>query len=54
METLCFEGHYTRRFARCREFMPGYIEAELDRRYTEYCNQVVTGRIHDPKRSRTI
>jgi putative transposase len=39
METLCFEGNYTRRFARCREFMPGYIEAELDRRLTEYCNK---------------
>jgi len=38
METLYFEGHYTRRFARCREFMHRYVEAELDRRLAEFCN----------------
>jgi len=39
METLCFEGHYTRRFARCREFIHRNVEEELDRRFSEFCNQ---------------
>lgn len=39
METLCFEGYYTKRFARCREFMHQQVEVELDRRFAEYCNK---------------
>lgn len=39
METLCFEGYYTKRFARCREFMHQDIEAKLDERFSEFCNQ---------------
>jgi putative transposase len=39
METLCFEGHYTRRFARCREFMHRHVEEELDKRFAEFCNK---------------
>lgn len=38
METLCFEGYYTKGFARCREFMHRQVEAELDRRFAEFCN----------------
>lgn len=39
METLCFEGHYTRRFARSREFCNEQIEVELDKKITEFCNK---------------
>jgi len=39
METLCFKGHYTRRFARCREFMHEQVEARIDRKLTEVCNK---------------
>ena len=41
METLCFEGHYTRRFARSREFMHRQVEEELDKRFSEFCNQML-------------
>jgi len=39
METLCFEKNYTRRFARCREFIHRHVEAELDRKLAEFCNK---------------
>ena len=41
METLCFKGDYTRRFARSREFMHRCVEDELDRRFSAFCNQML-------------
>lgn len=38
METLCFTGNYTKRFARCREFMHRNVEVEIDKKITEFCN----------------
>jgi transposase-like protein len=39
METLCFKGNYTKRFARCREFIHRDVEGMLDRKLEEFCNK---------------
>jgi len=39
METLCFEGHYTRRFARCREFCNTEVEVKIDEFLKKFCNR---------------
>lgn len=39
METLCFEGHYTRRFARCREFSNEQVEVKIDDFLKKFCNR---------------
>jgi len=39
METLCFEGHYTRRFARSREFCNEQIEVKIDEFLKRFCNR---------------
>lgn len=39
METLCFEGYFTKRFARSKEFMHRNIEVEIDRKMQEFCNR---------------
>jgi len=41
METLCFEGNYTKRFARSREFFHRCVEEELDRRVQEFYNELL-------------
>jgi len=41
METLCFEGNYTKRFARCREFISYRLEEQLDRQFEEFCNKML-------------
>jgi transposase-like protein len=41
METLCFEGYYTRRLARSREFIHRHVEDELDKKFSEFCNQML-------------
>ena len=38
METLCFEGHYTRRFARSREFCNEQVEVKIDEFLKRFCN----------------
>ena len=38
METLCFEGHYTRRFARSREFCNEQVEVKIDEFLKKFCN----------------
>jgi len=39
METLCFEGHYTRRLARSREFCNEQVEVKIDEFLKKFCNE---------------
>jgi len=39
METLCFEGYYTKRFARYKEFCPERVEVKLDEFLKKFCNR---------------
>jgi len=38
METLCFTGNYTRRFARVKEFSNERVEVVLDKFLRQFCN----------------
>jgi transposase-like protein len=38
METLCFKGNYTKRFARVKEFCNEKVEFVLDAFLGEFCN----------------
>lgn len=39
METLCFEGYYTKRLARSREFCNEQVEVKIDEFLKRFCNQ---------------
>ena len=38
METLCFKGNYTKRFARVKEFCDEKVEFVLDAFLEQFCN----------------
>lgn len=39
METLCFKGYYTKRFARYKEFCHEHVEVKIDEFLKRYCNE---------------
>jgi putative transposase len=41
METLCFNGYYTKRFARYKEFCHQTVEDRLDENLARFCNEWV-------------